>query len=118
MSALITVMKCMAIGALLTGMLWPVEPNLRTYLNFIITAGTLFALIQAANLRKYAWVAVFGAIACVFNPLRPIEFSFGTLMALQIMNAVMFAVSLQMLKTSARLTTASITGVNPETEAL
>jgi len=118
MSMLITIMKYIAIGALLTGMLWRIEPNLHLYLNFVVTAGALFAMIQAINLGKYAWVAAFGAVVCLFNPILPIGFSFGTSVALQSMTAAIFAVSLQMLRTSPRLTVASITEANPKIESL
>src|SRR5689334_21028332 len=103
MSMLITMMKYVAIGALLTGMLWRADINLRIYLNLVVTAATLFALMQGVYLRKYVWVVLFGAIVCIFNPLRLIDFSFGTLTALQIVTAAIFAVSLQMLKTTPRL---------------
>jgi len=111
-------MKYVAISALLAGMFWKMEPNLRSYLDFVVAAGAAFVLVQAANLHKYWWVAVYVVIVCLFNPIRPIAFSFGTLMTLQIMTAATFAVSLQMLKTSPRLTIASITEANPKTESL
>src|SRR5436190_17746547 len=115
---LTTTMKYVAIGALLAGMFWQMAPNLRSYLDFVVAAGAVFVLVQAANLHKYWWGAVFVAVVCLFNPIRPIAFSFGTLMTLQIMTAAVFAVSLQMLKTSPRLKIASITAANPETESL
>jgi hypothetical protein len=111
-------MKYVAISALLAGMLWQMAPNLRSYLDFVVTAGAVFLLVQAANLHKYWWVAAFVAVIGLFNPIRPIAFSFGTLMILQIMTAAVFAVSLQILKTSPRLTIASITEANPKTESL
>ena len=43
---------------------------------------------------------------------------FRTTVALQILTAVVFAVSLQLLKTSPRMTIASITETNPRTESL
>jgi hypothetical protein len=118
MSMLITMMKYVAIVALLAGMFWRADVNLRIYLDLVITAGTLFAVIQGIYLRKYVWVAAFGAIVCIFNPLWPIEFSFNTLIGLQIMAAAVFAVSLQMLKTIPRPAIASVTDADPTTGSL
>src|SRR4051794_15056227 len=115
---LTTTMKYVAISALLAGILWQTAPDLRRYLDLVVAAGAVFVLVQAANLHKYWWAAVFVAVVCLFNSIRPITFSFGTLMALQIMTAAVFAVSLQMLKTRPRLTIASITEANPKTESL
>ncbi|PYX16720.1 MAG: hypothetical protein DMG87_16995 [Acidobacteria bacterium] len=116
---LTTIMKYVAIATLLVGMFWwRIPANLRTYLDFAITAGAVFVLVQALNLRKYWWVAGFVGITCLFNPIQPIGFSFETLVALQVMSAALFAVSLQLLRTSPRMTIASITEANPRTESL
>lgn len=115
---LTTTMKYVAISALLASMFWQVAPNLRSYLDFVVAAGAVFVLVQAVTLRKYWWTAAFAVVLCLFNPLRPVTFSFGTLMTLQIMTAAVFAVSLQMVRTRPRLTVASITEANPKTESL
>lgn len=115
---LTTIMKCAAIVTLLAGMFWQLAPNLRSYLDFMVAAGAVFALVQAINLRKYWWMAGFGAVIFLFNPIRPIAFSFATTVAMQIVTAAVFAVSLQMLKPIPSLTIASITEANPRTEAL
>lgn len=111
-------MKCVAIATLLAGFFWQFVPNARTYPDFLVAAGAVFVLVQAISLRKYWWVAGFGAITLLFNPVRPLEFSFRITVALQILTAAVFAVSLQLLKTSPRLTIASITEANPRTESL
>src|SRR5437867_7799819 len=114
---LTTIMKYVAIATLLVGMFWwRIPANLRTYLDFAITAGAVFVLVQALNLRKYWWVAAFVGITCLFNPIQPIGFSFETLVALQVMSVALFAVSLQLLRTSPRMTSASLTEANPTTE--
>jgi hypothetical protein len=116
---LTTIMKYVAIATLLVGMFWQRLPaNLRTYFDFAVTAGAVFVLVQAVNLRKYWWVAAFVGITCIFNPIQPIGVSFETLVALQIMSAALFAVSLRLLRTSPRMTMASITKANPRTESL
>lgn len=115
---LTTIMKYVAIATLLAGLFWRFVPNSRTYLDFVVTAGAVFVLVQAVNLRKHWWVVGFGLITFLFNPIRPITLSFGTTVVLQILTAAVFAVSLQLLKTSPRLTIASITEANPRTESL
>src|SRR5436309_14028490 len=89
-----------------------------TYLDFAITAGAVFVLVQALNLRKYWWVAGFVGITCLFNPIQPIGFSFETLVALEVMSAALFAVLLHLLRMSARMTIASITEHIPITVSL
>lgn len=115
---LTTIMKYVAIATLLAGLFWKFVPNARTYLDFVVAAGAVFVLVQAVNLRRYWWVAGFSAITFLFNPIRTIELSSGTTVALQILTAAVFAISLQLLKTSPRLTIASITEANPRTESL
>jgi hypothetical protein len=115
---LTTTMKYVAIGALLASMFWQMVPYSRGYLDFVVAAGAVFVLVQAVNLHKYWWMAVFAVVFCLFNPIRPVAFSFGNMMTLQIMTAAFFAVSLQMLKTVPKLTIASITEANPKTESL
>jgi uncharacterized protein DUF6804 len=115
---LTTIMKYVAIATLLAGLFWQFVPNARIYLDLLVAAGAVFVLVQAISLRKYWWVVGFGAITLLFNPIRPLELSFRTMVALQVLTAAVFAVSLQLLKTSPRLTIASITEANPRTESL
>jgi hypothetical protein len=115
---LTSIMKCAAIVALLAGMFWQPSPNLRSYLDFVVAAGAAFVLVQAIQLRKFWWAAVFAVVIVLFNPIQSIAFSFAFMLALQILTAAVFAVSLQVLKTSPRLTIDSITEANPRTESL
>lgn len=115
---LTTVMKCVVIVTLLVAMVWRLTPNLRSYLDFVVAAGAVFVLVQAVNLRKYWGMAAFASIICLFNPFWPLAFSFATMVALQILTATVFAISLHLLKTSPQLTIASITEANPRTESL
>lgn len=115
---LTTIMKYVAIVALLTGMFWRLPPNLRSYLDFVITAAAVFVLVQSVNFRKYVWAAIFLLLACVFNPVQPIGFSFSVLIALQVISATLFGVSLVALRTTPRMTIASIIQANPRTQSL
>jgi hypothetical protein len=56
---LTTIMKYVAIATLLVGILWRLPANLRSYLDFVIAAGAIFVLVQAASLRKYWWLVAF-----------------------------------------------------------
>ena len=115
---LTTTMKYVAVVMLVVSLFWYLPANLRSYLDFVITAAAVFALVQAVNLRKYAWGAAFVAVAWVFNPIHPIRFSSAVLVAIQVISASLFAVSLQLLRTNPRMTIASITDANPRTESL
>ena len=113
-----TIMKYAAIATLLAGTFWQLGSKLHSYLDCVIAAGAVFVLVQAISLRKYLWAAACVSIICLFNPIWSLAFSFETRVALQILTAAVFAVSLQLLKTSPRLTIASITEANPRTESL
>jgi Family of unknown function (DUF6804) len=115
---LTTIMKYAAILTLLVGSFWQMPANLRSYLDFVISGAAVFVVVQAIYLRKYVWAAAFLSIAFVFNPIQPLGFSFAVLVALQVMSAALFAVSLQLVRTNPRMTIASITETNPETESL
>lgn len=115
---LTTIMKYAAILALLTGIMWHLPDNPRGYLDFVITGAAVFVVVQAFNARRYLWTAAFLAIACAFNPVYQFGFPFAALIALQVMSATLFAVSLQMVRTSPRMTIDSITDANPRTESL
>ena len=115
---LTTIMKYVAIATLLTGMFWRLPPNPRSYLDFVITAAAVFVLVQAVQFRKYAWAAAFLLLACVFNPVQPIGFSFSVLVGLQVMSVALFAVSLVALRPNPKMTIASIIQANPRTESL
>jgi hypothetical protein len=115
---LTSIMKYVAIVVLVVSTFWYLPANLRSYPDFVITGAAVFALVQAVNLRKYAWGAAFVAVACVFNPIHPIGFSSAVLVAIKVISAALFAVSLQVLRTSPRMTIASITDANPRTESL
>src|SRR5439155_27250719 len=79
---LTTIMKYVAIATLLVGMFWwRIPANMRTYLDFAITAGAVFVLVQALNLRKYCWVAGFVGITCHFNQIQKIGFSCDNLVS-------------------------------------
>lgn len=115
---LTTIMKYVVIATSIAGTFWRPAPDPRSYLDFVIAAGGVFVLVQAVSLRKYWWAAVFAAVICLFNPIQPIGLSVGGVMALRLMSAALFAASLLALRSGPRMTIASITEANPQTESL
>lgn len=115
---LTTTMKWAAIAALIIGIFWQSSLDHLSYLNFVITAGAVLAVIQAVGLHKYLWAVAFVAIGCLFNPVFPFGFSFKIMVGLQILSAAVFAGSLKFLHTGPIMTIASITDANPKTESL
>jgi|SRR6185312_6475069 hypothetical protein len=113
-----TTMKWAAVAALVIGIFWRMSFDHLSYLNFAITLAAALVVVQAASLRQYWWVVSFVAIACLFNPILPIEFSSTIMVGLQVISAAIFAVSLIFLHTTPTMTIDSITGANPKTESL
>jgi hypothetical protein len=115
---LTTIMKYVALMALLAGILWHLPAGQRIYLDFAIAAGAAFVLVQAVYLRKYVWAAAFVAVACAFNPVWPFAFSPVVLVAVGMTSMLLFAVSLYLLRTRPRMTIPSIIEANPGSESL
>jgi hypothetical protein len=44
--------------------------------RFIVASGATFVMFQTARARQYAFAAVFGALALLYNPVAPV-FSFS-----------------------------------------
>ncbi len=113
-----TTMKWAAIAALIIGIFWRMSFNYLSYFNFVITVGAALVVVQATTLRKYWWVVTFIVIACLFNPILPIELSSRVMVGLRVVSVAIFAGSLSFLHTTPRMTIASITEANPKTESL
>ncbi len=57
--------------------------------RFLVAAGAMVAMFQALHLRHYAFAAVFGALALLYNPVTPVlSFSGDWHRALLLMSAV------------------------------
>ena len=113
-----TTMKWAAVAALVIGIFWRMSFDHLSYLNFVVTLAAALVVVQAATLRQYWWVVSCVAIACLFNPILPIEFSSRLTIGFQVISAAIFAGSLQLLHSEPTMTIASITEVNPKTESL
>lgn len=116
-------MKWIAIAALLGSLLVP--PLLGRYavgyhvgLLILIPAAATVVIFQAASMREYRWVAAFGVLACLFNPVVPLWFSAAPTLVVNTLALILFALSLKLLKTPPRLSIASITDRMPGSESL
>ena len=73
-------MKWIASAALLAGLLLPTllgryAVGYHVGLLILIPAAATVVIFQAASMREYRWVAAFGVLACLFNPVVPFGFS-------------------------------------------
>lgn len=51
--------------------------NYELALQSIVTAGSIFVMRQAIQARSFAFAAMFGALALLYNPVFPFAHSFG-----------------------------------------
>ena len=107
-------MKWIASAALLAGLLLPTllgryAVGYHVGLLILIPAAATVVIFQAASMREYRWVAAFGVLACLFNPVVPFGFSAAPTLVVNTLALVLFALSLKLLKTPPRLSIASIT---------
>jgi hypothetical protein len=115
-------MKWIASAALLGGLLLPAflerfAGGYRMVLLILIPAATV-VIFQAVALHEYRWVAAFGVVACLFNPVVPFGFSIASTLVVDTLALILFAGSLKVLKTPPRLSIASITDRMPGSESL
>jgi uncharacterized membrane protein len=116
-------MKWIASAALLGGLLLPAflerfAGGYRMVLLILIPAAATVVIFQAVALHEYRWVAAFGVVACLFNPVVPFGFSIASTLVVDTLALILFAGSLKVLKTPPRLSIASITDRMPGSESL
>ena len=120
---LTTFMQWIASAALLGGLLLPAvlgryALGYHVGLLILIPAAATVVIFQAASLREYPWVAAFGVLACLFNPVVPLWFSAAPTLVVNMLAFILFALSLKLLKTPPRLSIASIMDRMPGSESL
>jgi hypothetical protein len=101
--------KWVAIAALIVGALLHSTREYALFLQFVIATASIVVLAQAATMRRYAWMALFLVVACMFNPVFAVPFSnynFGIASTFAIL---MFFFSLELLNPKSRLSVASTT---------
>jgi hypothetical protein len=116
-------MKWIASAALLGSLLFPAvlgryALGYHVGLLILIPAAATVVIFQAAFLREYRWVAAFGVVAFLFNPVVPLGFSAAPSLVVNTLALILFALSLKLLKTPPRLSIASITDRMPGSESL
>ena len=112
------IMKWISIAALLLALFWHPFAESGRLLQFAVLAGAVAVLVQAVRAGKYMWIGLFAAVACIFNPIRPISLSPSLFLVLDALTLVLFMVSLRGLETKSRLSIASITDRTPGSESL
>jgi len=112
------IMKWIAIAALLLALFWRPFAQSRHLLQFAVLAGAVAVFVQAFRAGKYVWIGLFVAVACIFNPIRPISFSPSVFLFMDAATLVLFMVSLRGLETRQKLSIASITDRTPGSESL
>jgi hypothetical protein len=112
------IMKWIAIAALLLALFWRPFAQNRQLLQFAVLAGVVAVVVQAVRAGKYVWIGLFVAVACIFNPIRPISFSPGAFLFMDAATLLLFMVSLRGLETKRELSIASITDRTPGSESL
>ena len=116
-------MKWIASAALIAGLVLTAFPGryalgYHVALLILIPAAATVVMFQAASMREYRWVAAFGVVACLFNPVVPLWFSAAPALVVNTAALILFALSLKLLKTPPRLSIASITDRMPGSESL
>jgi hypothetical protein len=112
------ILKWIAIAALLLALFGHPFAQSRQLLQFAVLGGAAAVFVQAVRAGKYVWIGLIAAVACIFNPIRPISFSPSVFLFMDAATLVLFMVSLQGLETRPRLSIASITDRTPGSESL
>ena len=108
--------KWTAIAALIGGALARTLPNIGLALQFVVVAAAAVVLTQAATMRRYVWMTLFMAVACLFNPVFPVAFSSYTFAMVSSFAVLLFFFSLELLQPKPKLSIASITDRMPGSE--
>ena len=95
-AARIKAVKWASIVALLAAAgLWSQFAPFETVIRFLVTASAVVVMFQAFQARHYAVVAVFGALALLYNPVvATFSFSGGWQRAVVLASAIPFVVSI------------------------
>ena len=81
--------------------------------GFMVWAGAVVVMVQAARLTRYVWMSLFLLVAVIFNPALPVVLSRSAFLVLDVATLAMFGLSVVMLKSTPRLSIASITDRTP-----
>lgn len=112
------VIKWTAIAALIGGVLTRSTPSFALVLQFLVVAAAGVMLTQAAIMRRYVWMAMFVAVAALFNPVFPIAFSTYFFSIVSSFALLLFFFSLELLQPRPKLSIASIIDDAQRSESL
>lgn len=118
---LTTIVKWISLFAslLLAALSWSPRAGTGILLGgFVIFAGLVVTLVQAGTMRKYAWAVVLIPLAIVCNPVLPVLMPSMVWLAFNLSCAATFAACLLFLRSTPRLTIASITNPSATSESL
>ena len=111
-------MKWLSIAILLPAVFWQPSASYELLLQFVVFAGATMVVVQAFRSERHIWAIGFAGIAMLFNPFQPLAFSRVAFLALGVVSATTFLVSLSVLKSQPRpeLAMPSVTGQRREHE--
>ena len=113
------IMKLVSIAALvLAAFFWRSSVNFQTVVQFLVCGAAAMVVIQAARSGKYLWAVAFFVVAVLFNPLVPLAFPGSIFIWVDLLCLTMFLAATAYLRTSPRLTIASVTNTGPRSESL
>lgn len=112
------IVKWSALAALIAIAFTRSVPDFELMLRFVIAAAAGVVLIQAANMRRFVWVALFLAVACLFNPVVYVPMPEYVSRIVSASTILLFFFSLVMLQPRPALLIASITDPIGRREAL
>jgi len=113
------IMKCVAAVALVVAVFsWHSSLYLTMAVQFVVCIGAGLVFVQAINEKKRFWAAGFFGVAVLFNPVLPVTLSQDGFLWLDAVCLTLFLSSLAFLRSSPRLSVASITDRWPGSESL
>lgn len=113
------IMKCLAAVALIVAVFsWHASADIRVAVQFVVCVGAGLVFVQAISEKKRLWAAGFFGVVILFNPVAPFALSRGIFLWLDAVCLAMFLSSLAFLRSSPRLSVASITDPGPGNESL
>jgi hypothetical protein len=92
------IVKVAAILALVAGLFTARFPGYANWLQFVVSASAVVVLWQAASMRRYRWMAWFVGVACLFNPVVPVQLSAQMLAIASTLAVLLFFFSLELLQ--------------------
>ncbi|HET7872134.1 MAG TPA: DUF6804 family protein [Terriglobales bacterium] len=110
--------KLVAALALLLGLFSHSAADYRKLIFTVVWLAALVVLAQAFHRSSYFWAVTFLAMACLFNPFRPVAFPASMGLVLEMAAAILFMIALAVLRSKPRLSIASITAPGAGSESL